>query len=72
MQLAGEGRGESTMHNKLCKSSTDKLLAGVCGGIAEYLGISSLGVRILFIVLPINLLIYLILVYTIPNGPPSV
>ncbi|WP_156645890.1 PspC domain-containing protein [Lentibacillus sp. JNUCC-1] len=59
------------MQNKLRKSSTDKALTGVCGGIAEYLGVSSLGIRILFIILPANLLIYLILVFTIPDGPPS-
>ncbi|UJL47107.1 PspC domain-containing protein [Virgibacillus sp. NKC19-16] len=59
------------MQNKLIKSSTDKAISGVCGGIADYFGISSLGVRILFIILPANLLIYLILVYTIPNSPPT-
>lgn len=45
----------------LRKSSTDKCLAGVCGGIAEYFGISSFIVRLLFIFLPANILIYLIL-----------
>ncbi|GAB3068574.1 PspC domain-containing protein [Virgibacillus ainsalahensis] len=59
------------MQNKLRKSSTDKAISGVCGGIAEYFGISSLGVRLLFIILPTNLIIYLILVYTIPGSPPT-
>ncbi|MBD1222082.1 PspC domain-containing protein [Virgibacillus halodenitrificans] len=59
------------MQNKLRKSSTDRSIAGVCGGIAEFFGISSFGVRILFIILPANLLIYIILANTIPDSPPS-
>lgn len=31
---------------KLYKSSTDRKIAGVCGGIAEYLGVDSTLVRI--------------------------
>nr|WP_084715761.1 PspC domain-containing protein [Virgibacillus sp. SK37] len=59
------------MQNKFRKSSTDSSIAGVCGGIAEFFGISSFGVRILFIILPANLLIYIILANTIPDSPPS-
>ncbi|MCJ0930590.1 PspC domain-containing protein [Virgibacillus halodenitrificans] len=59
------------MQNKLRKSSTDRSIAGVCGGIAEFFGISSFGVRILFNILPANLLIYIILANTIPDSPPS-
>lgn len=60
------------MQNKLRKSATDKSISGVCGGIAEYYGVSSFGVRLIFIVLtPANLLIYIILANTIPDSPPS-
>ncbi|QDI90924.1 PspC domain-containing protein [Salicibibacter halophilus] len=60
------------MDKKLRKSSTDKAITGVCGGVADYFGISSLGVRLIFIFLPANLLIYILLVFTIPNdGRPS-
>lgn len=60
------------MRNKLKKSSTDKSISGVCGGIAEYFGISSLAVRLIFILLPgVNILIYLILVNTMDDSPPS-
>ncbi|WP_102261203.1 PspC domain-containing protein [Mesobacillus jeotgali] len=56
----------------LKKSSTDKSIAGVCGGIAEYYGISSLAVRLIFLLLPgANILIYLILVNTMSDSPPS-
>jgi len=60
------------MKNKLRKSSTDKSIAGVCGGIAEYFGISSLAVRLIFILLPgANILIYLILVNSMADSPTS-
>lgn len=58
------------MKNKLRKSSSDKSLAGVCGGIAEYFGISSFAVRLIFIFLPANIIIYLILVNTMSDSPP--
>ena len=37
------------LDKKLYKSSTNKMLAGVCGGIADYLDIDSTIVRILFL-----------------------
>ena len=53
---------------KLTRSSSDRVLAGVCGGIAEFFGISSLAVRILFVVLgPLDLLLYIILAIIIPS-----
>lgn len=58
------------MRKVLRKSFKDKVIAGVCGGIAEYFGVSSLAVRILFLFLPANLLIYIILIYTMEDSPP--
>lgn len=47
---------------KLRRSQTDKWLAGVCGGIGEYIGIDPIIVRLIFLVLPgMNLVIYIIL-----------
>ena len=37
------------MSKQLRKSSTEKILFGVCGGIAEYFGIDPLIVRLIFI-----------------------
>ena len=37
------------MEKKLYKSNTDKKLAGVCGGLAEYLGIDSTIVRLILV-----------------------
>lgn len=45
--------GGMALNRKRKKSSTDKALAGVCGGVAEYFGISSLGVRLIFTFLPV-------------------
>ena len=47
---------------KLRRSQTDKWLAGVCGGIGEYIGIDPIIVRLIFLVLPgMNLIVYIIL-----------
>ena len=55
---------------RLTRSETDRLLAGVCGGIAAYLGIDSTLVRLAFIVLlfasGIGLPMYLILWIIMP------
>lgn len=55
------------MAKKLTRSPTNRFLGGVCGGIAEYFGIPSWVVRLVFIILlilPIPLTgITLILVY---------
>ena len=57
---------------KLYRSS-NRILAGVCGGIAEYLNIDPTVVRVLYIVLSFfsaafpGLLLYLILLLIIPN-----
>lgn len=53
---------------KLTRSSTDRVLAGVCGGIAEFFGISSLLVRILFVIFgPLDFLLYIILAIIMPK-----
>jgi phage shock protein PspC (stress-responsive transcriptional regulator) len=43
--------GEMNMKESLSRSSSDKVLTGVCGGLARSLGWSPLLVRILFVVL---------------------
>ncbi|WP_405103589.1 PspC domain-containing protein [Oceanobacillus sp. FSL H7-0719] len=59
------------MNKKLRRSSKDRSLAGVCGGIAEYFGMSSFGVRLIFIFIPGNFLIYIILANIIADSPAS-
>ena len=36
---------------RLMRSNSDKMIAGVCGGIAGYLGVDSIFVRLAFLVL---------------------
>lgn len=63
--------GVNHMSKKLTRSRNDRALQGVCGGIAEYFGISSFGIRLIFLFLPANLLIYIILANIMPVSPES-
>ena len=58
---------------KLYKSSTDKKLAGVCGGIAEYFDIDSTLVRLGWVVFSLlggsGLLAYIIAAIIMPDRP---
>jgi phage shock protein C len=40
--------------NRVYRSTTDKIIAGVCGGLGQYLRIEPLILRILFIILAMN------------------
>lgn len=60
------------MSARLRKSHTDKMIAGVCGGLAEYLGWDSTIVRILYVVFllmgwGIPVLLYFILALIMPD-----
>jgi len=61
------------MEKRLYKSSTDKKLAGVCGGIAEYFGLDSTLVRIGYAALIVfagtGLLLYIICALVMPDRP---
>mgnify|MGYP003100736613 FL=1 len=58
---------------KLYKSSTDKKLAGVCGGIAEYFNIDSTLVRLGWVLFSLlggsGLLAYIIAAIIMPERP---
>ncbi|MGN7408444.1 PspC domain-containing protein [Sporosarcina sp. SAFN-010] len=54
---------------RLTKSSTDSSLHGVCGGIAEFFGISSFLVRLIFIMTPASLIVYILLANMLPDSP---
>lgn len=59
--------------NKLYKSSNDKKLCGVCGGLAECLGIDSTIVRLIWAVVSLlsvgtGVLIYLAAALIMPNA----
>ncbi|WP_326938287.1 PspC domain-containing protein [Alkalihalobacillus alcalophilus] len=58
---------EGEMVMRLRKSYDDRVILGVCGGIAEYYNVSSFLVRILFIILPISLVAYVIMGLLLPD-----
>ncbi|MBL7141853.1 PspC domain-containing protein [Patescibacteria group bacterium] len=66
---------KKTRSKKLYRSRTDRLIAGVCGGLGEYFGTNSIFIRIVFILLVffngLGILLYLILVILMPLKPGS-
>lgn len=57
---------------KLYKSRTDKIISGVCGGIAKYFGIDPVIVRIVWVASSIvgaGIIFYIICMFIIPDEP---
>ena len=58
---------------KLYKSKTNKKLAGVCGGVGEFLGIDPTIIRLIWVLLTLfvgcGLLLYIICALIIPETP---
>ena len=63
------------MEKKLYRSSTDKKIAGVCGGLGEYLKLDSTILRVIWAVLCLcgggGLLLYLVCALIIPENPEN-
>ncbi|KPU62888.1 phage shock protein [Thermococcus sp. EP1] len=62
------------MEKKLYRSRKNRMLFGVCGGLAEYFNVDPTLVRILFIILLIGsvgtaVLLYLLLAVVMPEEP---
>jgi phage shock protein C len=71
---------EATMQRKLYRSRNDSRIAGVCGGLGEYLDIDPTLVRLIFVLLALTgghgvllyIILWLIVPYPIqPLVPPS-
>ena len=64
---------DTTAPKKLYRSRTDKMLGGVCGGLAKYFNIDPTWVRLGFILMiflaGITLLVYLIMWLIVPEEP---
>ncbi len=60
-------------YRKLYRSNKEKVLGGVCGGLAEYFNIDPTIVRLAFVALSIwggsGLLLYLIMWIVVPEEP---
>ena len=63
-----EQEEEKKTDNKLYRDSSNRIIAGVCSGIAEYFKIDPIIVRVLFfIAVPLNLIVYIIFWIGIPS-----
>ena len=60
------------MKSKLARSRTDRMVSGVCGGLATYLGIEAIWIRLFFVLMTMangfGLLVYLILWLIMPEA----
>ena len=62
------------MNNQLMRSSSDRIISGVCGGLAEYFNIDSAIVRLVFVLAVlsgISPLVYLVLWIVMPEQKRS-
>jgi phage shock protein C len=63
------------MQKRLHRSRTEKMIAGVCGGIAEYLNVDPTLVRLFWVVITLmagaGVLLYLILWIVVPLDVPQ-
>lgn len=62
-------------YKKLYRSRKEKIIAGVCGGLAEHFGIDPTWIRLIFILLAIlggtAVLVYLIMWLIVPLSPEN-
>ena len=68
--------GKSVMKKKLYRSKKDHMIAGVCGGIAEYFDVDSTLVRLLTVLFVLlggaGVVVYIIAWIIIPQKPEQV
>ncbi len=69
---SGDQNGRTHQENKgyrtLCRSRNNRVIAGVCGGIAEHFGWNATLVRLFFIFSGIGIMVYIILALVIPDS----
>ena len=63
----------TTEYKRLYRSTKERMIAGVCGGLAEYFNIDPTLVRLLFVFAALaggpGLLAYLIMMIVVPEAP---
>jgi phage shock protein PspC (stress-responsive transcriptional regulator) len=63
-------------NRKLYRSRSDRMVAGVAGGLAEYLNIDATIVRLLFVFFALaggpGLLVYIVMLLVVPEEPLGV
>ena len=69
----GANRSAMAQTRRLYRSRTNRKLAGVCGGLAQYLNTDPTLIRVLFVVLALlggpGLVIYLLMWILVPEEP---
>ena len=64
------------MQKKLYRSTTDKKLAGVCGGVAKYLNMDPTVIRVIWAILALfagfSIAAYIICALVIPEEPSNI
>jgi phage shock protein PspC (stress-responsive transcriptional regulator) len=69
----GADRSAMAQTSRLYRSRTDRKLAGVCGGLAQYSNLDPTLLRVLFVVLALlggpGLVIYLLMWILVPEEP---
>ena len=63
-----------TSVKRLYRSSDNRVFAGICGGLGEYFDVDPTVVRVVYVLLSLltafmGILLYIILVFVIPNRP---
>lgn len=64
------------MDDRLYRSRTDRSLAGVCGGVAAWLGLDPSLVRVVWVLLALMsggvfLILYIVMAIVVPDAPPG-
>jgi len=69
--------GVKIMTKKLYKSTTDRKLSGVCGGIAEYFNVDATLVRLIWVLVSVfggavvlGIIVYIIAAVVMADAPP--
>ncbi|NUQ37888.1 MAG: PspC domain-containing protein [Caldilineales bacterium] len=61
------------MKNRLYRSRHDRMVAGVCGGLADFLGLDPTLIRLVFVILAlangVGFAIYLLMLIVVPENP---
>jgi phage shock protein C len=67
--------GESMANNKKLYRSNNRMLAGVCGGVAEYFGVDATLIRLAYVILSVftvafpGIIVYILAAIIIPSDP---
>lgn len=58
---------------RLYRSQEDRMIAGVCGGLGEYLSIDATIIRLIFVITALwggaGLIVYLVMMLVVPEAP---